>query len=155
MVSGILTGAPLWVWPLLGVLLYLGFRATKPRQAPVFLFYCLPLLGVISLNTVSSLPHQAVVWGCFGAGYLIGVISAYPLQGKWLVGKQGTTVSLTGEWFTMLTLMIIFWMNFAGGVTQAISPQIYSGMVFMVVFTLVTGWASGCFLGRALKVIQS
>lgn len=155
MIDEILTEAPIWVWPLLGVLLFLGIRATRPRQAPVYLFYCLPLLGLISLNSARSLPHQPIVWGCFGMGYLIGVIFAYSLQGKWLLEKQGATVSLDGEWFTLLTMMIVFWMNFAGGVAAAIGPQIYSSIGFTSVFTIVTGWASGCFLGRALKVIRS
>ena len=37
MLSGILTGAPLWVWPLLAGLILLGLKASKNRKAR-----CLP-----------------------------------------------------------------------------------------------------------------
>ena len=78
---------------------------------------------------------------------------AYALQNKWLLGKHGRIISLSGEWFTMLVLMVIFWMNFAGGMMKAISPGIYLTQEFIALFALLVGAASGSFLGRALKVL--
>jgi len=154
MINGILNGAPIWVWPLLGLLLFIGYKASKPRQVSIIMFYCLPLLGLISVNSVLSLPFQSVAWVCFGIGYVAGAAGAYALQNKWLRGKQSRTISLSGEWFTMLILMIIFWMNFAGGMMKAVSPEIYSTAGFVALYTLLVGAASGSFLGRALKVIN-
>ena len=154
MIKGILSGAPIWIWPLLVLLLFIGYKASKPRKTSAIAFYFLPFLGLISINSVTSLPFQVVAWGCFGVGYITGAAGAYVLQNKWLLGKQDRTISLSGEWFTMLTLMIIFWMNFAGGMMKAVSPGVYSTQGFIALFTLLVGAASGSFLGRALKVIQ-
>lgn len=153
MIKGILSGAPIWVWPLLFLLLFIGYRASKPRQISTIVFYCLPLLGLISVSSVASLPFQIIAWASFGIGYFAGAAGAYALQNKWLLGKQDRIISLSGEWFTMLILMIIFWMNFAGGMAKAISPGLHSTEGFVVVFALLVGAASGSFLGRALKVI--
>lgn len=154
MIGGILSGAPIWVWPLLIVLLFIGYKASKPRQTSVILFYYLPLLGLISINSVTSLPFQKVAWICFGIGYVAGAAGAYTLQNKWLLGKQDKTILLSGEWFTMLVLMVIFWMNFTGGMVEAVSPGVYSTQGFIALFALLVGAASGSFLGRALKVIN-
>lgn len=155
MINGILTGAPLWVWPLFLLLVFLGYRASKPRRIPIIVMCILPLLGLISVNAVSSLPHQPIGWWCFGVGYSAGVALAYLLQSKWIIAKHGRYVSLAGEWFTMLRLMTIFWMNFASGLVSAINPQMYSSTEFTVIFALVVGWASGGLLGKALKVIRA
>lgn len=153
MINGILTGAPLWVWPLFLLLVFLGYRASKPRRIPIIVACILPLLGFISANAVSSLPQQPLGWWCFAAGYGAGAILTYMARSKWIISKEGRYVSLTGEWFTMLRLMTIFWMNFASGLTSAISPQFYSSVEFTVIFALVVGWATGGLLGKALKVI--
>ena len=52
----VMTGAPLWVWPLLVVLVMGGARARRNRWVPVGMVYALPLLGVLGPRTVLSLP---------------------------------------------------------------------------------------------------
>jgi hypothetical protein len=155
LLEGILGGAPIWVWPLLVLLLFIGFKATKPRQTSVTLFYSLPLFGLMSLRNVTALPLQELAWINFASGYVAGFAYAYMQQGKWLLGKEGRTVSLAGEWFTMLSLMVIFWMNFVGGMMKALSPQSYESPIFIILFTLLIGAASGSFLGRGVRVIAA
>lgn len=153
--EGVLGGAPIWVWPLLVLLLLIGFRASKPRQTSVIIFYFLPFFGMITLRNVTTLPMQEFAWAGFAGGYVAGVAYAYVRQGKWLLSKQGRTVFLAGEWFTMVSLMVMFWMNFAGGMMKALSPQTYESMAFIVLFTLLIGGASGSFLGRGIRVIAA
>ncbi len=153
MMKGILSGAPIWVWPLLILLLFIGYKASKPRQTAVILYYFLPLLGLMPINSVSQLPFQTIAWACFGTGYIAGVVGGYVLQNKWLLGKQGRTILLSGEWFTMLVLMVVFWMNFASGMMKAINPEVYSTWEFIALLALLVGAASGSFFGRALKVL--
>lgn len=154
MIEGILEGAPVWVWPLLGLLLVIGDRASKPRQIPVILFYFLSLLGLIPINGMVSLPFQVTAWSGYAVGFVAGAAGGYVLQGKWLLGRQGKMLSLSGEWFTMLVLMVVFWTNFAGGMMQAIRPETYSTPVFVALFATLVGAASGSFFGRAVKIIN-
>ena len=53
--SALFTSAPLWVWPLLAMLLALGLNAMRTRTTPAWPLYGLPLLGVLSLRSVSAL----------------------------------------------------------------------------------------------------
>ncbi len=152
-INGVLSGAPVWVWPLLVLLIFVGVRASRPRRLPIAVFYGLPLLGLMSVNGLLSLPNQAETLAGYAMGYLLGILVGYWLQARWLLAKDEHMVSLAGEWFTLLTVMLIFWMNFAGGMAKAISPDTYARPEFSLLFGLAVGWAAGTFLGRVLRVV--
>jgi|AntRauMFilla1563_2_1112583.scaffolds.fasta_scaffold19861_2 hypothetical protein len=82
--TAFLTGAPLWVWPLLVVLVAVGLRSLRARTVPVALVYGLPALGVMALRTVAGLPAQGWIWGVFALAYALayalGVWGGYRLQ---------------------------------------------------------------------------
>jgi len=152
MLTGILTGAPIWVWPLLVVLITLGLLASKSRTRPSLPIYLYWLLGFISLNAVNSLAPAPLVWAAFGAAYLLGAGLGYQFQRRIIIGKSAGRVSLKGEWLSMGVFMMIFWMNFVGGVISAISPDAYASSAYHCVFATVAGMAAGSFIGRALRV---
>lgn len=155
MINGIITGAPIWVWPLLILLIIIGLRATKNRTVPIALVYALPLMGILSLNSISSMPHPSIAWGSFGAAYAVSCVLAYTLQAKWLVSKEARRVTLKGEWLTLLTMMTIFWMNFVGGIINAINPDLYTSAGFTATIAVIMGLASGSFLGRAWFIFRA
>tara|TARA_B110000977_G_C11051607_1_gene482558 strand:- start:1765 stop:2037 length:273 start_codon:yes stop_codon:yes gene_type:complete len=70
--SEILTGTPLWVWPLFILLVVLGLRARHERMVPIVMFYALPLLGLSALNAVAGLSAGAVIWVVFVLAYGAG-----------------------------------------------------------------------------------
>jgi hypothetical protein len=69
-----------------------------------------------------------------------------------LLGREGRRVRLKGESLTLLVMMVVFWANFAGGLTQAIAPQIYNDTGFHAVFAFILALSTGSFAGRALRV---
>ncbi len=148
----LLTGAPIWVWPLLAVLVLTGLRARKERTVPEVFIYCMPALGIIGWRSVAALPAEDWIWAVFFAGYGVGCWGGYLLQQRWLLGREGKMVHLAGEGLTLGVMMIIFWANFAGGVLQAIAPQLHGGAVFQITFVAVLACAGGSFAGRALRV---
>jgi hypothetical protein len=151
----LLTNAPLWVWPLFLLLLVVGLRATRTRRAPLVLILALPLLGVLSLRTLSGLP--APVWGwCVWAGALIlgGLVGAR-LQSRWLIAREGRWVSLRGEWLTLSAMMLLFWSNFATGVLQAVAPSVLVAPGFVAGLAGILGVCAGSFLGRAIQTVRT
>lgn len=152
MLTGILTGAPIWVWPLLVVLITLGLLASKSRTRPCLPTYLYWLLGLISLNALNALSPAPVVWMAFAAAYLLGAWLGYHFQKRIIIAKSAGRITLKGEWLSMLVLMLIFWMNFVGGVINAISPEVYASTTYHMVFATVAGLAAGTFIGRALRV---
>ena len=151
-VFSILSGAPLWVWPLLVFLIYFGLKATRTRTVAAWPLYVLPLLGLLSLNAVNGLSPNTVIWVVFGLAYIVGGSAGFQFQRGIVSQKAYATVTLAGEWVTLLVLMIVFWMNFLGGVMRVIAPDIFASAGFHQVFAAVAGLAAGSFLGRAIRV---
>ena len=152
---GILAGAPLFVWPLLALLIFIGMRARQSRRAPVMVFYMLPLMGAMALRTASDLPAGAWVWTVFGLAYVLGAAAGYALQRRWTGPRDGARVQLAGESLTLLVVMVLFWANFVGGMLEALSPATYLSSVFQGVFAALLAASSGSFAGRAVQVLRA
>lgn len=148
----ILLGAPIWVWPLLVFLIYFGLKAAVTRTVAVWPIYVLPLLGLLSVNAVNGLSPSTTIWIVFGLAYLVGAGTGFQYQRSIVSQKVRTTVTLAGEWITLLVLMVVFWMNFLGGVMRAIAPDVFASAGFHQVFAAIAGLAAGSFLGRATRV---
>lgn len=147
-----LTGAPIWVWPLLALLIFVGLRARQERMAPALLIYLLPLLGILAVRSVAALPAGVWVWLVFGLFYGLGVCAGHHLQSRWLLGREGRMVQLAGENLTLLVMMIVFWANFAGGVLLAVAPDVYGNSMFQAGFAAILALSAGTFAGRAFRV---
>lgn len=147
-----ITGAPIWVWPLLALLIFVGMRARLTRMVPVALIYLLPLLGIMPLRSIAALPAGAWIWLIFGAGYVAGVWLGHHLQARWVLGREGHMVQVAGESLTLGLMMIVFWANFVGGVLQAVAPETYANPIFQGMFAAALAVTAGTFAGRALRV---
>ena len=148
----IFASAPIWVWPLLAALIFVGLRARHERTVPVVLIYGLPALGVLALRSTAALPAGAALWVVFALAYGVGLWGGYVLQQRWLLRREGARVRLAGESLTLVVMMIVFGANFAGGVLQAVAPEIYGNSVFHVIFATLVAASSGSFAGRAFRV---
>jgi len=153
--ANIVTHAPLWVWPLFFVLLWIGIHSSRKRQSSVVFYYAFPFLGLMTVFQIVRLPSPEIAWSGSIAGFLVGSLNGYRLQEKWLLEKNHLRLTLAGEWITLLTVMIVFWANFAKGVLNVVAPGVLFDPYFIVIFTFVVGWASGIFLGRSLRVVFS
>ncbi|MGJ8529470.1 hypothetical protein [Maritalea sp.] len=152
MVLEILKNVPVWVWPLLVLLLALGFRATKQRTMPVVLMYFVPLLGVLSVGGMLDLPNPALVWALFAITYGIGALLGFAWQKNWLMSVDGNCVQVKGEWVTMITILIIFSSNFINGFLSALAPELLVQPLLYLGLVVVKGVISGIFAGRAVRV---
>lgn len=155
MALSIIEGAPIWVWPVLAFLVWFGLRATRERETPAWPLYVMPLVGILSVNAVAGLAPPPGFWAVFVVAYVLGVGGGFRYQGARVLAKQDGQVRLAGEWLTFTVLMVVFWMNFAGGVTEAVAPEVYAGSTFKLAFILVAGLAAGSFCGRAISTWRS
>ncbi|MCX7560550.1 hypothetical protein OS190_13315 [Sulfitobacter sp. F26204] len=152
MFLAIIFGTPIWVWPLLAFLIGYGIRASRDRDTSVWPVYLVPLLGLITLKTIITAPGGQSVWIAYVAAYALAAVAGFGLQRRWLVEKHDRRVTLKGEWLTFAVVMILFWSNFAYGVTRAIAPDVITQVSNQVVYAVVVAFASGSLLGRALQV---
>lgn len=150
----VMTGAPIWVWPLLAALVFAGLRARQNRRVHVGVLYALPALGILALRSTAALPADVAIWSAFVLAYGVGAWAGFVVQGRWLLGREGHIVELAGESLTLVMIMIVFWANFVGGMVQAIAPHVYANGAFQFLFIGLIALSSGSFSGRAVRAWQ-
>ena len=153
MLVQILTETPIWVWPLLVGLSWLGLRATKERAVPAYIYFFMPFLGLLSLGGLSGLPNQTLVWLVYGTLYAGGVFAGYRLQSKWTLSAKNGRVHVAGEWVTLITIMLVFVASFLNGMFEAILPDALAHPAVYLGFVVIKSSVSGVFLGRAFSII--
>lgn len=148
----IISNAPVWVWPLLIGLLFLGLRATKERAVSKAVLLSLPLLALLSLPTLMRMEPAILVWMLYPLGYAIGAYIGYIKQARWLIADDGLHVTVSGEWLTLTSIMILFSANFVGGTISAMAPQVYTSPGFVAAYLALLATTSGLFGGRAIYI---
>lgn len=140
---------PLWVGPLFIVLVLLGLRASRDRRSPLILVYALPLLGLLSIRTLSVF-DGLLVWPIFAVCVGIGAWLGWQAQPRWLISKKGRSADLRGEWVTLLSIMTVFLVNFGTRLTVQIAPDALGAPAIQALLPVLPGLVTGLFLGRAL-----
>lgn len=149
----IFTGAPIWVWPLLLLLLLLGLRASRTQEVLIPAYFAIPIIALTNLPTLAALPALALM--AWGLAYLCGAVLGYRLQVRWILWRQGLRARLQGEWLSLAVMMVLFWANFINGVLGAVAPALAETQSYTVMLALILGSASGSFLGRPLRVLTT
>lgn len=124
--TDIATGAPLWVYALLVVLIVLGLRRLRTRDMPRAGALAAPAIFVAwSLFGVYAFARHAgavVAVGSWLAGAIIGVLTTFVLAepaGQLLPDGR---VRLPGSWLPLALYLGIFIVRFACGAWAAIVP---------------------------------
>lgn len=152
--SRYVTGAPLWVWPLLGLLIWIGLRATKERDAPVALYWLLPLFVLLPLRSIIGSAWPALAWSVFAGAYLAGAHAGYRYQVGVVIARDGARVRVRGEWVTLATVLAVFLMSYLRGAMGAVAPEVLGSAAGVAAFAALSGALSGQFAGRTLSVIR-
>lgn len=150
---GVATQTPFWVWPLLVGLVVLGLRARATRQSPVWPYYAIPFLSLMPLSAVSRMTQPMAAWAGFVIGFAVCIVWAYAYQGRRIEQKDAQRVTVQGEWVTMITVMTVFWANFAQGVLQSVAPDVLHSAPFIGLFATILGACAGCFIGRSVRIV--
>lgn len=153
MLGGIAGGTPVWVWPLLVVLIGVGGMSMRQRVSPVWVYWMIPLFAVFALRAVAGIAPDAALWAVFAASYALGALIGWRVQPSWILRREGGRVHLRGEALTLLTILVVFAANFVVGTVAAVAPEVLGMAGFRIGFTLIEGSVSGVFLGRTLAII--
>jgi hypothetical protein len=156
--SDIVTKAPIWVWPLLLVLIALGLMQSRNRTVPPqpiivisTAMLCLSAYGVISSFQGSVLALLA--WAkLLTITLLICQKMGYP-QG-WQFDANTGRMQVPGSWLPMALFLGIFLTKFAVGAALAMRPALAQQLNFALPISALYGLLSGIFAARALHALR-
>lgn len=153
----IITNTPLWVWPLLAALLWLGWLAGQTRVMSVRRMVILPIaIFAMSFATLmASRPDlsSVIVWAI---GLAVGVglgWSSYRDVGV-AADREHRLVRLPGEWKTLGLIVIIFAFRYYWGYKSATEPELVSIDGVLLSYLGFNGMLSGIFTGWRLQCFQ-
>ena len=150
--ADIATRAPLWVWPLLAALLFLGWTRSRPRTVSKARVLILPIvLAGMGIGSFFSNGGTAIA-----ASFLLLGLAAGAATGQVLARREGALldeagmVHLKGEWISMGLILVIFASRFAAGAAQGVDPSLHHSLAIAIPLALVSGFSVGLTGMRAL-----
>ena len=148
----IITGTPLWVWPLLAVLIARGVRALRPSTIHLYKLFIMPvvLLGVSLgglLRSCTIQPYFLSIWllmALLGGLFVWLVIK----KQKILVDRKKRLLRVPGSIVTLLIILGVFGVRYYFGYLNAIRPDLVCNPHFIHARFAIAGFMAGILLGR-------
>jgi len=145
----ILQNSPWWVYPLLGLLIWLGLQALRSRTLPIWRQTIVPAVfigwGIASIFTQSKMPVFLIADWLVAAA--IGVIGAWisTRQVDFRIDRAHRSVTLPGSARPLIRNILIFTVKYAIGVAMAVLPGYREELT---IFNIgISGAMAGYFLG--------
>ena len=153
----IVVNTPLWVWPLMLFVLWLGWYGLQPRTMPLARLAILPLVG---LATSLAGIAQSLQPGLALAGWAVALLAALPLG--YAIGARRPVrlrpedgrLEVAGGWFALGFGISIFAVRYTLGVLSGVMPGlrveplwiVLSGGVGGIVTGIGVGWLANLLL---------
>jgi hypothetical protein len=150
--AAIIHGAPIWVWVLLVVLLFRGFKALNSGTAPLSRLAITPLivagLGMAHLASNPLAGWFAVVAWMIGA--IVGIAGGIAIASRtrFIVDPIRNTVMLPGSSVPLLLMLAIFATKFWLGFEMATLTNASSLGMVVLIGAAVSGVVAGMLGGR-------
>lgn len=150
----ILEHTPWWVFVLFFYCLWIGLKARKPHVLPLWKMFIIPLVFVyLSLHTlIHALSPSATIYLTYTIALFIGmVLGAIQLFfQKIQVDRASQRIHISGSWFTLIIILIIFASKYTLGYQMASDPMLLHNTTFELTLVLISALTSGMFVGRLL-----
>jgi hypothetical protein len=154
MLLQILIHTPLYVWPVLALLIYRGVSARKDHEMAFGRILIIPL--VIAPLTLTDLVVKfgpgVATFACWSAAAAITALLTFTFSAPRIaVGSQPGKVLVRGSWILLSLLMAIFFTKYAAAVMLAVAPQLRHSPGFIMLACGAYGLFNGVFLGRMAR----
>ena len=153
----IVVTTPIWVWPLMLFVLWLGWRGLQPRVMPPARLAILPLVGVgTSLAGIAQSVQPAIA----AAGWAAALLVALPLG--WAIGARRAIrlcpedgrLEVAGGCFALGFGISIFSVRYALGVLSGVMPHLRAELPWIVLSGSVGGVVTGLGLGWLANLLS-
>lgn len=152
----IVVHTPLWVWPLMLFVLWLGWRGLQPRTLPAARLAVLPLVGV---GTSVAGIAQSMQPGLAFLGWSVALLVALPVG--YLIGSRRAVrplgegrIEIAGGWFVLVFAISIFAVRYTLGVLFGIMPALRAEAFWIVLAGAVGGIVTGIGVGWIANLLR-
>jgi hypothetical protein len=153
----IVVNTPLWVWPLMLFVLWLGWRGLQPCVLVPARLAILPLVGLVT--SVAGLA-QSPQPGPALAGWASGLMLALPVG--WAIGTRRAVrvrpedgrLEVAGGWFALGFGVSIFAVRYALGVLFGVMPGLRVELLWIALSGGVGGIVTGIGLGWLANLLR-
>jgi hypothetical protein len=158
MIQQIVSHTPVYVWALLGFLLYRGYLASRDREVSLQKLAVIPVV-MLALSVSSISANGALgsgVWGVWAVGVLAGMALVWRLSsGDIAIDRPAGTIHQRGSWLPLALMVAIFFTKYTVAVVSAMHPELPHTLPFAVGVTALYGVFNGVFLGRLARYVSA
>ena len=145
----IVLNTPPWVWPVMGLVVWLGVLGLQPRTLPPWRLAILPVVGLV-LSFVglgqSARPGLALV--AWLAALAVGLPQGFLLGRRRAVHRlDDGRLEIAGGWFMLVFGLSIFVVRYALGVIFGMAPALRTDPAWIALAGAVGGLVAGIGLG--------
>jgi hypothetical protein len=153
----IVANTPLWIWPLMLFVLWLGLQGLRPRVIPVWRLAILPVVGLAtSLGGIAQSANP--VWSA--TGWALALLAFLPLG--WAFGQnravrlhpEDAKLEIAGGWFALLFGVSIFAVRYAMGVLFGVLPALRTEAFWIYLSGAVGGMVAGIGIGWLANLLR-
>jgi uncharacterized membrane protein len=148
----IAAGIPVWIWPLLVVLVALGISRMRDREMPVWRLLLLPsILISVSLITAVFGGLDAAAVLALTAGMALGAMTGWwTMRDADADRLSGYRVRVRGESVSLIAILVIFASRFAAGMLEATGSALLELPGMAELFVLIPVFCAALMAARAL-----
>ena len=141
---------PIWVWGILGYILYVGIAALKPREIFIPKLFIIPIVFLaLKVPFYIQMPFLAIAFNIAELALSAWVSFRLTSCKNVIIPSRKHYINLPGSQVTLLVLVCYFLVKYAFGYMEAAQLELYQKM-YTVEYSL-SAIFTGVILGRALR----
>lgn len=148
----ILQGTPPWVFGVLLIICFYGFKARRPHTvSPRTLLITPAIFAVWSLCSLSYGEHSGLSLASWLGGAALGGLVAYvlfPVQ-RLALDDSGQRLVVPGTWKILGIYLLFFAVKYFIGYQSAVHPEHMADVDMILIACTAAGFTVGLFCGRA------
>lgn len=145
----IVINTPLWVWPLMLFVLWMGWRGLQPHSLSPMRLAILPLVGLgTALAGVAQSVQPAIALAAWAAALFAALPLGYAVGSRRRLSLvESGEVEVAGGWFAVVFGVAIFAVRYALGVLFGVQPHLRLEPLWIAVSGSIGGLVAGIGLG--------
>lgn len=152
---GILTHTPIWVFPLLGFLVWQGWRSMRPATLPLWRMLIVPLVFFVMGLSRLALAHDrgwVLLLAWFVAALLFAALALARGPRLLVIDRKNGLVTRPGSPIPLIRNVTVFLLQYAIAVAAAL--HLDSHIAVAVIGRAISGATAGYFAGRTVSLLR-